>query len=98
MKKTYVTKNTFLTTTNLYMQGSWGVGKKEQNVEVSVTVNINGSKGSFEIYDTETSGDSWYASGGLWFKGNQLTGYDGVFSLSDLVIEELESRGYRIDL
>ena len=96
--KNYVNDTTCLTNVKLHMRSIWGSPRTQENVEVSVTVIINGSKGSFEIYDTETSGENWYVSGSLCFKGNRLTGYDGMSSLSDLVIEEIELRGYEIDL
>ena len=54
-------------------------------VGVSPTTNY----GYFEHHDL---GDEY--GGGLWFNGNELIDYDGVFELPLEVIEGLEEHGY----
>jgi len=89
---------TYTTTLNLVMDTSFGVVRSENNVEVEVTVTAgfpnDPERGCFEVYDTETGGESWYAEGGLWFDGNKLTDYDGTFSLLAPVAETLKEWGY----
>lgn len=84
----------------LSLETSYGVIRKEDKVNLDVTVAVNdgGETGYFELYDTNTGGDKWYASGGLWFNGNKLVEYDGVFSLPLIVEEKLKEWGYEIDL
>lgn len=92
------TTTTFLTTTNLSSSNSFGLVDKQANVELSITVGINSEDyGWFELYDTKTGGDRWYAEGGLWFENKTLTDYDGVFSLPIEIIEKLEQMGYNAD-
>lgn len=92
------TTTTFLTTTNLSSSNSFGLVDKQANVELSITVGINSEDyGWFELYDTKTQGDRWYAEGGLWFDNKTLTDYDGVFSLPIEIIEKLEQMGYNAD-
>ncbi len=54
--------------------------------------------GWFEIYDEESGEDDYYVEGGLYFDGNTLVGYDGVFSLCDNVVECVKSMGGKIDI
>lgn len=92
------TTTTFLATTDLCSSNSFGLVDKEANVELSITVGINSDDyGWFELYDTKTGGDRWYAEGGLWFENKTLTDYDGVFSLPIEIIEKLEQMGYNAD-
>jgi len=80
---------------NLVMENSFGVVRKQEDVEVKFIVRLPSNHyGSFEIYDEETGGDEWYAEGGLWFKGKTLTDYDGVFALSPVIVEILEENGF----
>ena len=92
-------KETFITTKNLVLENSFGIIGAEDNVELKVTVGIKdyGAYGWFECYDTKSGGEDWYAEGGLWFEGNTLTDYDGVFSLPDFVIDKLKEWGYDTD-
>ena len=93
-----MTKITKLFKENLILENSFGVIDKEDKVEIEVTVKITGSTyGYFEIHDTETGGDNWYASGGLWFECNkELQDYDGVFQLIPQVIELIRELGYKV--
>jgi hypothetical protein len=85
----------FLVTRIVTKQNSFGVLDKAE-VELNVTIEIqDDGYGWFEYYDVETSGERFYAEGGLWFEGEELVDYDGVFSLSDFIINKLESWGYK---
>jgi hypothetical protein len=90
-------KETFEVVMPLQLENSFGVIKAENSVKLEVTVGINSSDyGWFELYDVETGGESWYAEGGLWFKCNKLTDYDGVFALPSCVFEKLKEWGYDV--
>jgi hypothetical protein len=88
----------FTATESLSLENSFGTIKAQDGVELQVMIRINESEdrseGFFEIYDIETGGDDWYAEGGLWFIGKELTDYDGVFALPICVIEKLTELGY----
>ena len=83
----YVTKST-----------SYGIIDKQDGVELDVTLEMDFDEqyGWFEISDVETGGYGWYASGGIWVKGNKVVDYDGVFSLSDFIIDKLKEWGYDV--
>ena len=83
----YVTKST-----------SYGIIDKQDGVELDVTLEMDFDKqyGWFEISDVETGGDDWYSSGGIWVEGNKVVDYDGVFSLSDFIIDKLKAWGYDV--
>ena len=49
------------------------------------------------LENEETGGNEWHAEGGLWFKGKNVTDYDGVFALSSGVIELLKENGYNTE-
>ncbi|MHA2201920.1 MAG: hypothetical protein ACXABN_18805 [Candidatus Thorarchaeota archaeon] len=88
-------KETFNAVSSLNLQTSYGIVRKEKDVQLEVTVGIKeDGSGWYEIYDVKTSGERWYASGELNFRGKKLVDYDGMFSLSHLVINKLEEWGY----
>ena len=89
-------QETFVVTLDLVLENSFGIIDSQRAVEIEVTVSVNGEKGWFEIADTETGGDAWYAEGGLWLDGNTVTDYDGVFSLPDPVTMKLKEWGYDV--
>lgn len=90
-------QETFTTVQSLVLENSFGVLDAEDNVTLEVTVGIKSNDyGWFEMYDVESGGEDWYAEGGLWIKDNQITGYDGVFSLPDPVINKLKEWGYDV--
>ena len=90
-------KETFTTTQSLVLENSFGIINSEDNVVLEVTVGINSDEyGWFEMYDVESGGDDWYAEGGLWIEDKKITGYDGVFSLSEPVINKLKEWGYDV--
>lgn len=93
-------QETFKSIQHLSLDTSFGSIKKENSVELEITVGINaeGDYGWFELYDIETGGEDWYAEGGLWFEDNTLTDYDGVFELPTPVEEKLNEWGYKTDL
>lgn len=84
---------------SLSLGTSFGTIREEDNVKLNVTVGIKDERdGWFEIYDVETGGNDWYAEGCLDFNGMELVGYDGCFSLPDVVIDKLKSLGYKDNL
>lgn len=93
--KTMKTEITKTRLQSLQMENSFGVLRKETDVEIKFVVRLpKNHYGSFEMYDVKTGGDNWYAEGGLWFTNNKLTDYDGVFALSDVILDILEEQGY----
>lgn len=64
---------------------------------MDITVCVNGHEGWFEMYDEESSGEDFYASGGLRFRNDKLVGFDGVSSLPDEILNKLEEHGYGLD-
>jgi len=90
-----IKKETFQTVQSLSLENSFGTIKAEDNITLEVTVGINSDDyGWFELYDIESGGEDWYAEGGLWIKDKVITDYDGVFSLSPVIIEKLKEWGY----
>jgi hypothetical protein len=87
-------KINFITTESLSLENSFGTIKEQEGIELDVTIGVDDEAGWFELYDTETGGDNWYAEGGLWFEGKELTDYDGVFALPVCVINKLKELGY----
>ena len=88
-------KETFTVTEKLSLETSYGSVRKPVDVELKITVGIKDSTyGYYELYDTLTGGEDWYAEGGLWFQGKILVDYDGMFSLSGAVIDKLKEWGY----
>lgn len=87
---------TFKATESLSLENSFGTIREQKGIELEVTIGIREDEGTgwFELYDIETGGDDWYADGGLWFNGKELTDYDGVFSLPVCIIEKLKELGY----
>lgn len=82
---------------HLTLASSYGVIKKEE-VEIEVNISIDGNRGSFELYDLETGGESWYAEGGLWLeKETHLIEYDGVHDLPTVVSNKLIEMGINLD-
>jgi len=83
----------------LILENSFGVVKSEDDVVINVTIGYKSKDnyGWFEIYDENTGGDDWYAEGGLWFGGLELTDYDGVFALPSFVLDYLEKKGFDVE-
>jgi len=87
----------FIATESLALENSFTTIKEQENIELQVTIGINSDDyGWFEIYDTETGGDEWYAEGGIWFKGMTIVDYDGVFALPRCIIEKLKEMSYDV--
>ena len=91
-------KDKFKVVNGLIKQTSGGVINREKDVELDVVVGYRSEDdyGWFEFWDTKTSGEKWYAEGGLWFNKKKLTDYDGVFSLSSFVISYLKGKGFDV--
>ena len=89
-------KHNFKATQSLSLGTSYGTIRVERDVELDVTVGIHdNTSGYYEIYDTKTSGEDWYAEGCLEFDQMDLVGYDGCFSLPNVVIDKLKELGYK---
>ena len=90
-------KETWRASRNVTSSNSFGLVAQENAVALTVTVSVSESKedgkqrGYFEWF-----GDDWYASGGLWFKDNTLVDFDGVYSLSELVLCKLHEWGFDV--
>ena len=69
------------------------VDRELKNMQYFVEWDKDRQRGSFELYDVDSGGELYYGEGGLWFKGNELVDYDGVFSLDDVIIKCLEDWG-----
>lgn len=70
------------------------VVKEQEDIELQVVVAITDKDGGwFELYDTESGGDEWYAEGGLRFMDGKLVDYDGVFALPVCIINKLQEMG-----
>jgi hypothetical protein len=90
-------EETFKTTQHISLSNSFGTLKSE-TVELQITVGIKDEGyGWFELYDTKTGGEEWYAEGGLLFENGALVDYDGVFSLPPSVVDKLNEWGYDVD-
>ena len=88
-------KYEFQSIESLQLENSFTVLKSQENVKLHCTVGINDDNyGWFEIYDEESSGENWYAEGGLWFENKKVTDYDGVFAIPNGIITKLEELGY----
>jgi hypothetical protein len=85
----------FSVTENLCLNNSFGTIHEEDNVKLTVNVNIlNETRGSFEYYSA--CGD-WYAEGMLKFDEDKaLVDYDGVFCLPEFILGKLEQLGYDV--
>ena len=61
----------------------------EENRTMHYEVSFIPSKsyGFFEYYDDLSGGCDIHAEGGLWFEDRKCVDYDGVFILSDAIIE-----------
>lgn len=70
----------------------------EEGVTYDCEVNVDTETyyGSFEVYDIDDS-YGYHAEGGLWFVGNVLTDYDGVYELPKCVIKTLEQWNFNLE-
>ena len=89
---------TFKVNTPVALETSYAVLDKSENEEMEITVGVDDEKqyGYFEMYDTETGAARFYEEGGFWFVGRTLTDYDGVFELSQHVMNKLKEWGYDV--
>ena len=54
-------------------------------------------RGGYEFYDIESSGSRFYASGELNFDDGELVDYDGMFCLSDFILDTCEEYGFDVE-
>lgn len=94
----YTNKETFKVNTPVALETSYAVIDKSDDEEMEITVGVDDEKqyGFFEMYDTKTGGERFYAEGGLWFDGKTLIDYDGVFCISEHVLTKLKELGYDV--
>ena len=93
MTKEFKGKFTFNSPIN--RETSYGSTPLADNVESEMEVVVNSDgKGWFDWYIEELDE---YEEGGLWFEKNELTDYDGVFSLPEQLITFLEEQGYNMN-
>ena len=69
------------------------IEREKRTMEYHVGWDKERERGWFEIYDVESGGQDYYGEGGLFFNGNVLCDYDGVFSLDSEVIKCLKKWG-----
>ena len=80
--------------------GSWGETKPKTRTMKYIVRLPEGENtyGSFELYDVESGGEEFYGEGGLWFsEKGELQDYDGVFSLSDTILDMCEENGFNVE-
>ena len=89
----------FEETMSLSLENSFGILDQEDGVKIKITIGIDKDDGTgyFEFYDIESGGEVWHAEGGLWFNGNELTDYDGVFDLPTPIKTKLKELNYKVD-
>ena len=77
------------------------LGSRPFKGEVLIHVE-NGSGGSYEVWDVESGGRSYYVAGELEIEeleeGYALVGYDGCYVLPQLVIDAVKSAGIGIEI
>ena len=69
------------------------IEREKKTMKYTVGWDKEAETGWFEMYDEESGGEDYYGSGGLWFDKNELTDYDGVFSLDENVVECIKDWG-----
>ena len=69
------------------------IDRDKRTMQYTVIWDKDDQRGSFELYDEESGGEDYYGEGGLWFEGNELVDYDGVFEIDDEVVKCLEDWG-----
>ena len=84
----------------VYYEGSWGSTKpttRTMKFKVELPFETP-AQGWFEMWDVETKGNRAYGSGGLWFnRDKELVDYDGVSSLSSVIIEMIAEAGFDVE-
>jgi len=93
--KIMIKQETFQAIQSLSLGNSFGTLKEENDITLEVTVGIKSEDyGWFELYDLESGGEEWYAEGSLQIENKAIVGYDGVFSLPQVVTNKLKEWGY----
>lgn len=84
----------------VFYEGSWGATKpKTRNMGFKVGLPEEApGQGWFEMWDIETNGRRAYGEGGLWFNAaKELVDYDGVSSLSSVIMDMIAEAGYDVE-
>jgi hypothetical protein len=74
---------------------SFGNTNLSENTKSEMDIDINEDGNGFALWGVEELGIE--ESIGLWFEGNELTDYDGVFSLPKQLIDFLTEKGYNME-
>lgn len=97
----YDQRETWTESVDLVSHNSFGKVDEEKQVEVRFTIAANyqssddiKSRGFFEMSGPT---DRWYASGGLWFRRNELVDYDGTYALSREFVYKLHEWGFDVE-
>lgn len=84
----------------VFYEGSWGATKpktRTMRFKVGLPQETPG-QGYFEMWDVETNGRRAYGEGGLWFnRVKELVDYDGVSSLSSVIMDMIEEAGFDVE-
>jgi len=83
-------------TTQVRYSGSFGSTPSEtRTMKITAWICDERKRGGFEIYDTETSGDEYYGSGGIWLDDNgHITDYDGTGMIDLRILAWLGELGH----
>ncbi len=74
-----------------------GTKPESKTMNYEVWWDKDNENGGFELYDEESGGNDYYGEGGLWFSGELLTDYDGMFDLPGTVVDMLKKMGANVD-
>ena len=70
-----------------------------KDVEMQISIGFNySSNGWYQIYDTKTKGEEWYAEGRLIMNDISLVSFSGFDKLPICILEKLKELGYKINL
>ena len=68
------------------------LNQKDIQMQVSIGFNYSGN-GWYQIYDTKTKGQDWYAEGRLIMNGISLVSFSGFDELPICILEKLKELG-----
>ena len=80
-------------------ENTFGAIRSDNYVEMEFKISIIPEEncGYFFMKDLKTGGDKYFGDGNLKFDGNKLTDFDGVYNISEIIIDKLKEWGYVID-
>ncbi|MEI8047036.1 MAG: hypothetical protein WCI92_06635 [Bacteroidota bacterium] len=81
-------------TSPINRENSFGQVSLSKNTKSQMTININHEGKGYVLWEID---DLEIEEGiGLWFQGNELTDYDGVFELPSELIKFLSAQGFNM--